>query len=62
MAKSEDVPAKVQPCCILNAHKARTDKVRLVDIANEFVSRNENRKRNFGTFTEADLFQTEKIQ
>ena len=47
---------------ILNAHKARTDKVRLVDIANEFVSRNENRKRNFGTFTEADLFQTEKIQ
>ena len=47
---------------ILNTHKARTDKVRLVDIANEFVSRNENRKCNFGTFTEADLFQTEKIQ
>lgn len=40
---------------LLNSHKTRTDALRLVDVANEFVSRNDNRKRNFGTFTDADL-------
>ena len=40
---------------ILNTHKTRTDALRLIDVANEFVSRNDNRKRNFGTFTDADL-------
>ena len=40
---------------IMNAHKTRTDALRLIDVANEFVSCNDNRKRNFGTFTDADL-------
>ena len=47
-------------CCfnnvaLLHTHKARTDKIRLVDVANEFVQRNENRFRNFGKFTDLDL-------
>ena len=34
---------------MLNGHKRRTDSVSLIEVAQEFVSRNENRKRNFGT-------------
>ena len=40
---------------LLHTHKARTDKIRLLDVANEFVQRNENRFRNFGKFTDLDL-------
>ena len=40
---------------ILNTHKQRTDKLCLVDVANEFAALNENRKINFGTFKESDL-------
>ena len=40
---------------ILNTHKQRTDKLRLVDAANEFAALNKNRKNNFGTFKEYDL-------
>ena len=40
---------------LLHTHKARTDKIRLVDVANEFVQRNENRFRNFGKFSDSDL-------
>ena len=36
----------------LHTHKART---RLLDVANKFVPRNENRFRNFGKFTDLDL-------
>lgn len=32
----------------LNGHKQITDSVSIADVAQEFVSRNENRKRNFG--------------
>ena len=35
---------------VLNTHKERTDKLYLANVANEFVSRNDNLKRNFGTF------------
>ena len=38
-----------------HTHKARTDKIRFLDVANEFVQRNENRFRNFGKFTDLDL-------
>ena len=31
---------------ILNSHKDRTDRLSLLDIANEFKERNGNRKRN----------------
>jgi len=40
---------------LLHTHKARTDKIRLLDVANEFVQRNENRFRNFGKFSDLDL-------
>ena len=40
---------------LLNSHETRTDKLRLIDVANEFASVNENRKRNFAIFTETDL-------
>ena len=33
---------------VLNGHKWKTDSVFIADIAQEFVSGNENRKRNFG--------------
>ena len=39
---------------LLHTHKARTD-IRLLDVANEFVQRNENRFCNFGKFTDLDL-------
>ena len=39
---------------ILNTHKQRTDKLCLVDVANEFAALNDNRKGNFGTFRESD--------
>ena len=39
---------------ILNSHKERTERLSLVDIANEFADRNDNRKINFGIFKESD--------
>ena len=35
---------------ILITHNTKTDAVWLADVAKEFVSRDDNRKRNFGTF------------
>ena len=40
---------------IHNNHKQRTDKLCLLDVANEFVGRNERRKRNFGIIKETDI-------
>ena len=40
---------------ILNTHKEKLDKISLVSVANAFVSLNENRKRNFGVFTDSDF-------
>ena len=40
---------------ILNTRKIRLDSISLVSVANAFVSLNDNRKRNFGTFTAADF-------
>ena len=40
---------------LLHTHKGRTDKIRLLDVANEFVQRNENHFRNFGKSTDLDL-------
>ena len=37
---------------MLNTDKQRTDKLSLIDVANEFAALNENRKSNFGTFKE----------
>ena len=38
---------------ILNSHKERTDRLYLVDFANEFSDRNSNRKRDLGIFKES---------
>ena len=40
---------------LLHTQKARTDNIRLLDVANEFVQRNENRFRSFGKFPDLDL-------
>ena len=40
---------------LLNTHKTRTDNLRLVDVADEFIARKENRKGNLSTFTVQDL-------
>ena len=40
---------------VLNTHKQRTDKLCLIDVANEFAALNENQKSNFGTVKESDL-------
>ena len=40
---------------LLHTHKARKDKIWLLDVANGFVQQNENRFRNFGKFTDLDL-------
>ena len=39
----------------LHVHKDETDKLNLVDIADEFCSKSENRKQIFGNFTVADI-------
>ena len=39
----------------LHIHKDETDKLNLVDIADEFCSKSENRKQIFGNFTVADI-------
>ena len=40
---------------LLHTHKARTDKIRLLDVAKELVQRNENHFRNFRKFTDLYL-------
>ena len=42
----------------LNGYKLRTDSVSIADVAQEFVSSNEDRKRNCGT---ADNFKAETL-
>ena len=40
---------------LLHTHKARTDKIRLLDVANEFFQRNDNGFCSFDKFTDLDL-------
>ena len=40
---------------VLHAHKRITERVDIVSLANEFVAKNDNRKRNFGKFSTKDL-------
>ena len=53
MAALDDDANAISNLTILNTHRQRTDK--LIDVANEFVALNKNRKSNFGTFKESDL-------
>ena len=39
---------------ILNSHKESTERLSLLDIANEFAERNDNKERNFGIFEKSD--------
>ena len=41
---------------ILNIHQGLTDRLDLIEVANEFVFEHEHRKQIFGTFKEGDLF------
>ena len=52
---AESVYATAEIPALLHCHKDRTDRIRLLDVANEFVKRNDNRKRNFGIFTKDDI-------
>ena len=40
---------------ILSSHKEVTDKMSIIDVANEFVDAKPNRKSIFGKFVEEDL-------
>lgn len=40
---------------LLNCHKRETEKLNVIEMANIFVGRNDNQKKNFGLFTVADL-------
>ena len=40
---------------ILHIHREKTDKLNLIDVANEFVGENESRKRMFGKSAEQDI-------
>ena len=46
----------------LHIHNERTDSINLVDIANEFCSRNERRLFKFGTFSIADKTSSIAVQ
>ena len=47
--------ARFMHLAILNTHKIRLDSICLVSVAKAFVSLNNNRSRNFGTFIVADF-------
>jgi len=53
--RSQMGQSRFNDICILNTHKKRLDDLPLLDIANQFVSLNENRKRNFGKMSHADF-------
>ena len=40
---------------VLNCHKKLTESLDVIEIANTFAGRNENRMKNFGILTNADL-------
>ena len=40
---------------ILNIHQELTDRLNLIEVANDFVFEHEHRKQIFGTFKENDL-------
>ena len=46
---------RLQNLMVLHIHRDLTDKLNLVEIANEFVGKNERRGRIFGTFTANDI-------
>ena len=46
--------ARLNHAMLLTIHREQTDKLNIVEIANQFVN-NENRLRNFGRFTKKDI-------
>ena len=53
--RSQMLQSRFTNLAFLNTQKERLDKLCLVAVANEFVLLNENRQRNFGTFSVADF-------
>ena len=41
---------RLNNCLLLHVHKDLTDKLNLVEVANEFISVNSDRKKYFGFF------------
>ena len=46
--------ARLNHLMLLHIHRDRTDKLELVDVANDFVKGSEHRLNVFGTFLESD--------
>ena len=46
---------RLEHLMVLHIHRDLTDKPNLVEIANEFVGKNERRRQIFGTFTTNDI-------
>ena len=52
--RSTMIQTRFSNLTILNTHKQRTDKLCVIDVANEFAALNENRESKPGTFEESD--------
>lgn len=52
--RSSMTQTRFNSLAILNIHKDRTDRLNLIHVANEFVGRNDIRKRQFGQFSKLD--------
>ena len=63
VAGSQMVQSRFNDVCILNTHKKRLDDLLLVDIVNQFILFlfYENRTRNFGKMSPADLTPKRKL-
>ena len=55
MAEIEHETAAIQQLYSINCHEKLTESLDVIQIANTFAGRNENRMKNFGIFTDADL-------
>ena len=53
--RSTMLPSRFNSVAILNFHKANTDSLDLIKVANLFSDSNENRKRIFGKFSDKDF-------
>ena len=53
--RSNMVQKRLNTIVILNSRKERIENLEIIDVANKLVQVNDNRKRNFGTFTVEDL-------
>ena len=53
--RSSMTPKRLNNLMVLHSYKDETDKLNLVDVANEFVKTHESRLSTFGCFTQDDI-------